>query len=111
MSCNGATVDNHALQRGHQSATDDGHHKKGGTERGIFKANVFQGGAVDGREHQAHEEADADETVEACFADNQYRTQRTDRSTDSENGQEFSTVNVFHQGLRLCPRSGFQAPS
>ena len=71
MTHDGATVDNHTLQRRHQCSTHDSHHEEGCTKVGVLGGDVLQRDTVDGGEHQAHEEADAHEAVEAGHADDE----------------------------------------
>ena len=97
MTADCAAVDDQALKWRHQGSADDGHHEEGSAERCVFKIYVFQSSAVNRREHQAHEEADADEAVKSCFSDYQNRSKRTNCSADAENSEQAATVDIFHQ--------------
>ena len=57
----------------------------------------MQGDAVDGGEHQRHEEADAYQRVESCHAHDADGSQRTDSCPAPEDGQQFATVHILHQ--------------
>lgn len=50
-----------ALEFGEEGAADDGHDQEGGAELGFLELEVFQGDAVDRREHQRHAGGDQHE--------------------------------------------------
>ena len=80
-------VDDESLQRWHQGSAYYSHDKEGGTERRILTIYVFKGYAINGGEHERHEEADAHEAVETCHADDADGSYRAHRGSDGENGQ------------------------
>lgn len=97
MAKDGTAVDDSALQRGHERAAHDGHHKEGRAERGVLQGDVFQRDIVNRREHQAHENANAHQTVESRHADDKDGPEGTKARANPENGQQLPAVHVFHQ--------------
>ena len=97
MSGNGVLVDNHTLQRRHQGTANDGHYQKGCAQVGVLGVNFLKGDAIDGGEHQRHEETDAYEAVKSYHANDGDGTQRTQGCTTAEDGQQLARIDVFHQ--------------
>ena len=65
----------------------------------IFQGNAFESCAVDGRKHQAHEKADANEAAKPDFAHDQYGAKRTQGSENSKNGEQTATVDMYQDNL------------
>lgn len=92
-----AEVDDHALERGHQRTAYDGHDQESRAERRVLVVDILQGDAVDGREHQGHEETDGDEAVQSRHAHDEDGPQRGEGGPDAEDSQQLARIDVLHQ--------------
>ena len=61
-------VDDHSLKWWHDGSSHDGHDQECGAERRVAAVHILQCDAVDGGEHERHEETDAHEAIEARHA-------------------------------------------
>ena len=61
----GVLVDNHSLQRWHQSSANNRHHQEGSTQMRVLRIDILQSDTVNGGEHQRHEETDANERIQS----------------------------------------------
>ena len=89
-------IDEVTLQGGHQCSADNGHDEEGGTEGGVLRAYVLEGNAVDAGEHDGHEEANADEAVEAHHAFDADGAEGADRRPDAEKHEQTTLVDPLH---------------
>ena len=90
-------VDNAALQGRHERAAHNCHDEECGSERSVLRIDVFEGDAVNGGEHERHENADSHEAVESAHADDENRAQRGERRSDAEAGKQHVRIDVLHQ--------------
>ena len=61
-----------------------------------MSVNVFQGNAVDGREHDGHEQTDEYQAVEAYHAFNTNGTDCTNGSAYAEQGEQTAGIHKLH---------------
>lgn len=92
----GLHVDDHALERRHERTAHDCHDEECSSERGVAFLHVFEGYAVDAREHDGHEGAGCDETDEPSESYYGDGADYAERRQDAEDGKQTRGGNPFH---------------
>ena len=96
MSEDDLLVDDKSLQRWHECASYNSHDQKGCSEMSVFDIYIFKGDAVDGGEHDGHEEADGYEAVESPDAFDADGCKGAGRSSYAEECEQLSGVDKSH---------------
>ena len=97
MAEDGLLVDDHALKWRHERSADNRHDEEGGTERSVLTINVFEGDAVNCREHQRHEETDADEAIQTEHSDDGNGSERTHGGSNCKDRQQHARIHIAHE--------------
>ena len=63
---------------------------------GVFGIDILQGNAVDGGEHDGHEEADAHKAVESSHAFDADGSKGAQRCSYTKDGEQSACVHVAH---------------
>ena len=90
-------VDDGALQWRHERSAHDGHDEEGRPEGGVLRVYVLKGNAVDGREHERHEEADAHEAVEPHDAHDADGPYGAECRAEGKDGEQHAGVDIAHE--------------